>query len=899
MSEASDKPDSSPQGEAAATEAAAGLDPDTPRNIVLFSDGTGNSSGKLQKTNVWRLYEALDLGYPATTTGDVQIAFYDDGVGTSSNKLLSALGGIFGFGLASNIRELYKFLCRNHRDGDKIYAFGFSRGAYTIRLLVSLVATMGIVPYRTEQELHLHTLDMWREYRRSFHANYRITDLIVIISRALLRVAIKVRRRIGRIPRALMMLWRGQRAEARDWLFVQPVYACFVRQKRPWWFREWREYWSRTEPHREQYGPDIEFVGVWDTVAAYGGPIVEITRGIDALIWPLTMPNYRLSPKVKCARHALAIDDKRDAFQPLLWDEPSETDRDSDSPRLQQVWFTGMHADVGGGYSDESLSYVSLAWMIEHAEKAGLRLLDEYRKHIFALRNVFGPLHDSRGGAGAFYRYQPRYINAWLDYAGTLPGGASVRPATQIYRDPTIDRGRYKTRGLLCEPIRLHHSVEERLFTATDGYGPNNLPSHYKVDWGIEGTSAAGIPDPKAHGPNAQRAPIRQAPVEDLYELGDRIKLRRFWYFASVAVAILIATKPWWDDLWLSDLGGTVDARTDTQIIVAALNAFLPSFAATWTNALGSDPFISAAMFIALAATLALGVRQERRMIDVARHLWNVRFGRQPESATARGAIVPAGSPWRWLARIWRGSDGWQSFLGWYKWHLLPVLFGAAMWIALAYGVLAAATQLALVWQEIRPDQCPGRDAAKPAAFGQPIAIDIANPCANLGLVVSPDTTYSVELVVTRPWDDHGNSASPDGWDSNGVISWGSKFFRRITTAPVFAPLFETRIRDPRDPAWHSQPVGDGIYMMRPQLQRIGTGNVWKGTLTTADFIKADGKQRQLYFFVNDAVLPVDLVGDRGLKDLRLFPLAGRYRNNHGTATITIRDREVVTAGTH
>ena len=85
------------------------------------------------------------------------------------------------------------------------------------------------------------------------------------------------------------------------------------------------------------------------------------------------MPDYHLDEKVCWARHALAIDDERDAFQPLLWDEVHEEtlakEKKLDPNRLLQVWFTGMHADVGGGYPDESLSYVSLLWMMEEAER--------------------------------------------------------------------------------------------------------------------------------------------------------------------------------------------------------------------------------------------------------------------------------------------------------------------------------------------------------------------------------------------------------------------------------------------------------------------------------------------------------------------------------------------------
>ena len=91
-----------------------------PKSIILFSDGTGNSSGKLFKTNVWRMYEALDLG-PATIGGRrSQIAYYDNGVGTSSFKPWAALSGIFGFGLKRNVLSIYRFVCRNYQSGDRI-----------------------------------------------------------------------------------------------------------------------------------------------------------------------------------------------------------------------------------------------------------------------------------------------------------------------------------------------------------------------------------------------------------------------------------------------------------------------------------------------------------------------------------------------------------------------------------------------------------------------------------------------------------------------------------------------------------------------------------------------------------------------------------------------------------
>src|SRR5262249_61802254 len=81
---------------------------DMGKRIILLSDGTGNSAAKVWRTNVWRVFESLEL------SGSEQVAFYDDGVGTSSFLPLAILGGAFGWGLKRNVLDLYKFLCRNY-----------------------------------------------------------------------------------------------------------------------------------------------------------------------------------------------------------------------------------------------------------------------------------------------------------------------------------------------------------------------------------------------------------------------------------------------------------------------------------------------------------------------------------------------------------------------------------------------------------------------------------------------------------------------------------------------------------------------------------------------------------------------------------------------------------------
>jgi len=138
------------------------------KRIVLLSDGTGNAAGKVWRTNVWRTFQSLDL-----KTSD-QIAIYDDGVGTSSFKPLAILGGVFGWGLKRNVLNLYKFLCRNYRDGDKIYAFGFSRGAFTIRIVIGLVLNQGLVKFANETELDKKARAAYRAYRHDKYPGWNL-----------------------------------------------------------------------------------------------------------------------------------------------------------------------------------------------------------------------------------------------------------------------------------------------------------------------------------------------------------------------------------------------------------------------------------------------------------------------------------------------------------------------------------------------------------------------------------------------------------------------------------------------------------------------------------------------------------------------------------------------------
>lgn len=241
------------------------------KNIILLSDGTGNAASRVWRTNVWRLFQALDLTKPD------QVASYEDGVGTSAFKPLAILGGVFGWGLKRNVIELYKFLCRNYETDSHIFGFGFSRGAFTIRVLMGLVGHQGVVRFKSERELHRNAKAAYRVYRAErYHTLLRVESLF----RKLRDVAVRSKNKIS----------RGY------------IY----------------------DPTTNIPVDTIHFVGVWDTVAAYGLPIEEMTRGVSQWLWPLELPDRVLGKKVIRACHALALDDERTTFHPVLWTEAGE-----------------------------------------------------------------------------------------------------------------------------------------------------------------------------------------------------------------------------------------------------------------------------------------------------------------------------------------------------------------------------------------------------------------------------------------------------------------------------------------------------------------------------------------------------------------------------------------------
>ncbi|MDY6810393.1 MAG: DUF2235 domain-containing protein [Actinomycetota bacterium] len=131
---------------------------------------------------------------------------------------------------------------------------------------------------------------------------------------------------------------------------------------------------ERAVEFREQYSHEvpIRFIGVWDTVGSLGIPLSgKLFEWINRR-W--AFHDTQLSSTVAAAYHALAIDEKRGPFKPTLWRAQPDA---PDSQIIEQVWFSGVHCNVGGGYADSKISNIPLVWMMDRARRHGLAFNDD------------------------------------------------------------------------------------------------------------------------------------------------------------------------------------------------------------------------------------------------------------------------------------------------------------------------------------------------------------------------------------------------------------------------------------------------------------------------------------------------------------------------------------------
>lgn len=404
------------------------------KNIVICCDGTGNEIGE-NISNVLKFYRVLRK---TNKTSPQQVVFYDPGVGTLARPdawrrlwqdALTILGLVTGYGLDDNVINAYQFLIEHYEDGDDIFLVGFSRGAYTVRVLAGLIHKVGLLS-RHQLNLTGAGLTAYKQLNASVESESVKADGFDSDSGG---------------------------PETKDDRAAQ--FARIVSAK-----------W-----------PTIKFVGVWDTVASVIVPRPD--RFYLPSLEKLAFTNE--NPSVKTFRQAVSIDERRRMFRIDPWSESQNFMSNrfnaghSEPQDYLQVWFAGVHSDVGGGYpeTESGLSKFPLLWMLDEAVKCGLTV-DQRAVHQLAwgIQRKGSPfsyvapdatsiLHDSMSIGWRALEFIPKAEKhkewkerrSWLGYY--LPNS-----------EP-----RYIPSGAL-----VHESVIERMKTVSE-YRPVNLPPNYQV----------------------------------------------------------------------------------------------------------------------------------------------------------------------------------------------------------------------------------------------------------------------------------------------------------------------------------------------------------------------------------------------------------------------------------
>lgn len=258
-----------------------------------------------------------------------QRVYYSAGVGTQSGEKLS--GGMFGVGINEEVTNAYEWLIENYEDGAQLFIFGFSRGAFTARSLAGFISKCGLLKPGSPVSLK----QMFERYRKGTASTVR----------ALAHVA------DDELPQE----------------------------------DKWIKEYSRSIP--------IWFQGVWDTVGALGVPLPCVPK-VSRSDFAFLETDLRINDTH--AYHALAIDEHREAFAPTLWVKTTPKTGNTFPPRnldtVEQRWFVGAHANVGGGYPNDLLAQIPLEWLMRKAIAHGLEFKDSVV--IDGDENTC-PIHDS------------------------------------------------------------------------------------------------------------------------------------------------------------------------------------------------------------------------------------------------------------------------------------------------------------------------------------------------------------------------------------------------------------------------------------------------------------------------------------------------------------------------
>ncbi|MFA5925206.1 MAG: DUF2235 domain-containing protein [Methylococcaceae bacterium] len=245
-----------------------------------------------------------------------QLVYYSAGVGTQSGERI--VGGMFGIGIDKEVTDAYQWLVENYEPSAQLFIFGFSRGAFTARSLAGFISKCGLLKPGSPVSLN----QLYGRYRK------------------------------GGQPRTVLSI------------------ANVLDESKLSQEDKWIKKYSRPIP--------IWFQGVWDTVGALGVPLPWFPK-VSKSDFAFLETDLRINDTH--AYHALAIDEHRKTFAPTLWTKNTPKQGDTFPPRaldnVEQRWFVGAHANVGGGYENDLLSQIPLNWLMNKSIAHGLIFNDK------------------------------------------------------------------------------------------------------------------------------------------------------------------------------------------------------------------------------------------------------------------------------------------------------------------------------------------------------------------------------------------------------------------------------------------------------------------------------------------------------------------------------------------
>ncbi|KAJ4305507.1 hypothetical protein N0V90_001038 [Kalmusia sp. IMI 367209] len=434
------------------------------KRLIVACDGTwlnsdnGMINGKLSvPSNVTRISRAIKA---VSQDGIPQIVNYHFGVGSQGGRLNRIISGTTGEGLGDNVREAYSFLANNYHPGDEIFLLGFSRGAFTARSIGGLIGEIGLLTKKGLNSLP----EVFEDVQHRRDPKY--------------------------VPKNPNIPFTNKPSAS------SPRYADELERR-----------------GLTRLDIKIKVIAVWDTVGSLGTPRFGFLQKLglqSAESKEMAFYDTKLSNCIENAFQALALDEKRSAFSPAVWEKP-----EGNRTTLRQVWFPGVHSNTGGGYDDQQLANITLAWMMSQLAP----FLDMREEYLFEQEEENERYYKREGESPRPWGFGEIYNSTTGIYA---LGGSSLRtPGLYHAVDPFTCRP--TERPLRQTNEYIHASARTRFRLGGPGVSDKGfyecaaLAHNYKlvVDYGPDGARAA---DPDVHwklkyrDPNAVRI-LPEAPL--------------------------------------------------------------------------------------------------------------------------------------------------------------------------------------------------------------------------------------------------------------------------------------------------------------------------------------------------------------------------------------------------